>query len=677
MEREESLQRFAQYLHRRFPDRRTAIDYLSDVRQFAHSCPKAWREVTMQDIDAFVDQQRQQGLASATIHRRVAALKTFFDFVAEETGDLAWPNPVRFKRHAGKLPRSLPRDLSNEQVERLWAVIAEPRDRAWFSLMLRAGLRVGEVVSLTLTDIVARPEADRPARLRVCGKGRKERMVLLTADAYAVLTAWLAVRPTSSSAAVFLNARGEPLTANGVEWLLHQYGEQAGVTVTPHQLRHTFARQATEAGMPVTSLGKLLGHTDISTTQRYTAGADPELCAAYQRAMQQLTAPVLSIPPASVEPPVGPVPSPAPPVAPPCAPTVTPSPLTWPDWEAWAADLPPAIRQACLAFVRRHWPTWKPSRQGVNARQMLWEFGHFFSWQSARRPLTHPGELTLADLHAYQTARGQAGKATATINRTLDYVLALLRDWADQGQPVEASVFRLRALPQPERLPRHLSEDEAQHLEAHHRARLDDPDPLARLETACFFILAHTGLRASECVDLQTQDLDLITDRLVVRQGKGQRDRIVYLSDTARQAVMWYLAGTARPANAPLWLRPNGQPVSYQWLYGHVCALGEAAGVPEVTPHRLRHTLATRLLNAGMDVTRIQKLLGHEHLNTTMIYARVLDSTLEADYRRAMTQIERQQMPLSDIPQPAANWPRRQLAERPSVPTDSPLDNSV
>src|SRR3970282_754011 len=162
-----------QYLHRRFPDRRTAIDYLSDVRQFAHGYPKAWREVAMQDIDAFVDQQRQQGLAPATIHRRVAALKTFFDFVAEETGDLAWPNPVRFKRHAGKLPRSLPRDLSNEQVERLWAVIAEPRDRAWFSLMLRAGLRVGEVVSLTLTDIVARPEADRPARLRVCGKGRK------------------------------------------------------------------------------------------------------------------------------------------------------------------------------------------------------------------------------------------------------------------------------------------------------------------------------------------------------------------------------------------------------------------------------------------------------------------------------------------------------------------------
>jgi site-specific recombinase XerD len=62
----------------------------------------------MQDIDAFVDQQRQRGLKPATIKRRAAALKTFFDFLAEETGDLNWPNPVRMKRHAGKQPKPLP-----------------------------------------------------------------------------------------------------------------------------------------------------------------------------------------------------------------------------------------------------------------------------------------------------------------------------------------------------------------------------------------------------------------------------------------------------------------------------------------------------------------------------------------------------------------------------------------
>ena len=76
--------------------------------------------------------------------------------------------------------------------------------------------------------------------------------------------------------------------------------------------------------------------------------------------------------------------------------------------------------------------------------------------------------------------------------------------------------------------------------------------------------------------------------------------------------------------------------------------MGLAAGQIKVSPHRLRHTLATRLLNTGMDVTRIQKLLGHDHLNTTMLYARVLDETLQADFQQAMTKIEAQLV---------TNWP--------------------
>src|SRR5258708_27216005 len=103
------VQAFEAYLKRRFPDRRTAQDYTSDIRLFARQCTKPWRAVSLQDVDAFVDHQRQAGLSPATIKRRVAALKTFFDFLAEDSGDLPWPNPVRFKRHAGKQPRRCPR----------------------------------------------------------------------------------------------------------------------------------------------------------------------------------------------------------------------------------------------------------------------------------------------------------------------------------------------------------------------------------------------------------------------------------------------------------------------------------------------------------------------------------------------------------------------------------------
>ena len=292
--REQNIEQFKQYLERRSPGRRTAVDYSSDIRQFAAACSKPWTEVVMHDIDTFVDQQRQKGLSAATIRRRVAALKVFFDFLAEEGGDLSWPNPVRFKRHAGKQAKRLPRDLSNEQVEKLWGAIDTPRDRAWFALMLRAGVRVEEVVTLRLEDLLTPPMDNQPARLRVMGKCRKERVVLLTADAYAVLQEWMEVRPQVEHDYVFVNQRGKQITGNGIEWLLHKYGRAVEVEATPHQLRHTFARQLTESGMPVTSLGKLMGHAQVSTTQIYIAGADPKLAQAYQTAMSQLSSAPLS-----------------------------------------------------------------------------------------------------------------------------------------------------------------------------------------------------------------------------------------------------------------------------------------------------------------------------------------------------------------------------------------------
>lgn len=248
--------------------------------------------------------------------------------------------------------------------------------------------------------------------------------------------------------------------------------------------------------------------------------------------------------------------------------------------------------------------------------------------------------------------------------------MALLREQADQGRPVEAGVFRVRPVPRPDRLPRHLTESEAQHWEAYVQSRRALSAPASRLENACFFVLAHTGLRASEWVDLQVGDLDLHGGRLTVRQGKGQRDRVVYLSEVTQQALADYLGTSPRPLTEARWRRPTGQPITYPWLREHIARRGEAAEVAAVTPHRLRHTLATRLLNAGMDITRIQKLLGHDQISTTMIYARVLDATVEADYRQAMRQIERRQMPLSDTPEPAPVWPKK-------VGQKVLLDNSV
>jgi len=666
MDKDENLLKFEQYLRRRFPERRTAKDYVCDVRQFSSYCRKAWREVSMHDIDAFVDQQRATGLKPATVNRRVAALKTFFDFLAEDSDDLSWPNPVRFKR-----PRLLPRDVHDEDLERVWSRIHASRDRAWFVLMVRGGLRVGEVVDLRLNDLLEPAVGDRLARLRVFGKGRKERVVWLTADAYAVLQAWLDERADRDDPHVFLNERGQALSANGIQWLLHGYAQQVDLDLTPHQLRHTYARQLTEAGMPVTSLGKLLGHAQITTTQLYTAGADPALSQAYQAAMNRLEEAPRHPPPPRSDP--GPVLLATPELGAPSSPAEeghTPD-LPLPDWAAWALHLPPAIRQASLDYVQRRLHTWPAKRRRHRAQSILNELEHLWDWFLAQRALTRPGELHLKDLWAYQSDQLAKDYAPGTINRRLDFIVGIARELAERDEPVDGSVFRLRYLPRPESLPRHLSEAESQRLETFLRERLDSLDPRIRLGNACLFVLLHSGLRKGECADLQVQDLDLAGKRLMVRQGKGQRDRLVYLSEVTCQALQVYLQDRPYHPSDPLWLHSNCKPMTDHWLKDHVARVGKAVGIDKLYPHRLRHTCATRLLNAGMEITSIQKFLGHEMLSTTMIYARVHDPTVEADFRQAVRRIEHQQMPFSDQALAVDHWPTQ------DVKVQAALDNSV
>lgn len=662
MDEEQVLLEFEKYLRRRFPERRTAVDYLSDIRQFRKVCQKAWREIAMHDIDQFVDQQRSDGLKSATVRRRVAALKTFFDFLAEESGELSWPNPVRFKRHAGRPEKRVPRDLHDDKLEGVWQKISSFRDRAWFVLMVRAGLRVGEVASLKMADLLNIADTDRPARIRVQGKGGKERIVLLSADAYAVLSVYLTERGEGAEEHIFLNERGQPLRANGIEWLLSRYGKEAGLHLTPHQLRHTFARQLTEAGMPITSLGKLMGHSQISTTQIYTAGADPKLAQAYQEAMQRVEQVQRPDQKTSILPKAE-LPAPCPVYEKPEGPA--------PNWEAWGLHVPEAIREASLAYVKRRWCAWPASKRRERAMNLLVELKNLWNWFLAYRPMTQPGEIGLKDLWAYQSDQQAKGLAAGTINRRMDYLIGILRELAEQDQPVDQSVFRIRYIPRPESLPKHLSNEETQRLENFIFQRLDTPYFNLRFQNASLLVMLHSGLRIGECIDLRMQDLDLPGKRLIIRAGKDQRDRLVYLSESACLAIQLYLQDIPRQPHELVWLKKNGKPYSSEYLRKVVAQIGTTLGIDHLYPHRLRHTCATRLLNAGMDILQIQKLLGHQHITTTMIYARVQDATVEADYHRFTNQIEQQREPLSKAPIAADNWPTQ------TVKVQLTLDNSI
>jgi site-specific recombinase XerD len=185
-------------------------------------------------------------------------------------------------------------------------------------------------------------------------------------------------------------------------------------------------------------------------------------------------------------------------------------------------------------------------------------------------------------------------------------------------------------------------------------------------------------MRLGELVDLRQGDLDLIGGRLRIDEGKGRKDRIVYLSATARQAVEHYLAGLpAQPPDAPLFYRVTGAPLAYRWVQFRLRQLGEEAGIAHVSPHRMRHTLATRLINQGVAVTTIQKILGHVDLNTTQRYARVADPSVEQDYQQAMLKIEQQAHALTLAPVPFEAFLATRWASIPRPCVTEPLDNSM
>ncbi len=282
------VERFGKWLRRRNPHATTPVHYTSDLTLFFAWLAKPPTQVTVRDIDRFIEHSQAQGHAIATINRRLAALRSFYQFLSFES-DSALVNPVRLKRHTIRQGRRLPRDVEDGVLEQLFAVIQSPRDRCMFLLMLRCGLRVGEIRNLSLDDVLLRPPRSYLPRLRVCGKNSTERIVYLSAQAQAALRVWLTVRPNGEDTALFLNRFGHRFTVTGIQDRLAHYCHLAGLWVTCHQLRHTFGRHLAEARVPVTTIQRLFGHARLRTTELYVHLSDPELQASYEAAMIEIT----------------------------------------------------------------------------------------------------------------------------------------------------------------------------------------------------------------------------------------------------------------------------------------------------------------------------------------------------------------------------------------------------
>lgn len=245
-------------------DLKNFFNYLKQRQLFPLKCGK-------DEIVHYLLHLKEKGYAVSSVARQISSLKQFYKFLIIE--NIIDYDPTEGIESPKKWIR-LPKAVDVEQIKRLLSVMLKSRyflrDLTMLELMYASGVRVSELVNLKLTDINL-----EAGFIRVRGKGQKERVVPVAERTIEKIKKYLVeLRPKllkkGASDFVFLNNRGKPMSRQRFWQNLKEIGKLAGVEITPHMIRHSFATHLLEGGADLRAVQKMLGHSDISTTQIYT-----------------------------------------------------------------------------------------------------------------------------------------------------------------------------------------------------------------------------------------------------------------------------------------------------------------------------------------------------------------------------------------------------------------------
>jgi len=282
----DSIVNYRRFLKRRNFSSNTVKNYINTLKHFV-----VWIGVPIEDAErrhvlAYIDYLLDRRLCPKTINCHLNSIRRFYDYLRYEE-DIRIPNPCK-SRYALRQPRPLPRCLKQEEVSRLFDVIHSIRDRAMFMLMLRCGLRVEEVTRLKIGAV----DLARRKLVVQNGKGGKDRVVYVSNDACEALAKYLRVRPSTRGRQIFLvekgTCKGKPISVRGVQKRMEYYAGKSGVKASCHQLRHTMATQMLNAEADLVTIQDLLGHSCITTTQRYCKVSNLKVQKDYFKAMDRL-----------------------------------------------------------------------------------------------------------------------------------------------------------------------------------------------------------------------------------------------------------------------------------------------------------------------------------------------------------------------------------------------------
>ena len=288
--------------------------------------------------------------------------------------------------------------------------------------------------------------------------------------------------------------------------------------------------------------------------------------------------------------------------------------------------------EAALARFRRELQTRGASRHTLRAYGA--DLEELASWASARG--REPGGLVYRDLRAYAATLSERRLARASMARKMAAVRSLHDHLVRVGEAAQNPAALLPSPKRGSRLPRVLGPNEISRI----LDRIPASSPLEVRDRALFEVAYACGLRAEEIVNLDTEGLDFDSEAVRVT-GKGRRTRVVPMGEPAQRALRRYLE-TARPALAAnrtepaLFLSRRGRRLSPSDVRRRLERwVREAAVAGRVSPHTLRHSFATHLLEGGADLRSIQELLGHASVSTTQVYTRVEPGRLRSEYARS------------------------------------------
>ena len=352
------------------------------------------------------------------------------------------------------------------------------------------------------------------------------------------------------------------------------------------------------------------------------------------------------------------------------------------DWEYFTGPLPAWLKQDIVSLVMQCQRNWKLDRQIERSCGLLSALTRPLRWIADHYPLNEIADLTPQAWYAYLDMRLVAGINPKTINRELAAVKHLVFLLQDEGRVVNERFLRVDYLDEAKDLPRDVPIVQLrallQEIQKTAEATNANIRRSGRMDRAWFLLMLHSGLRTCEVRSLRPADIDWEGKRVHIEQSKDLKDRVVYLSQASLAALHAYLE-VRGPADAlpDSFFVFRHAPLTCTYCSERLHTYGKCCAV-SITPHQLRHSHATLLLNSGAPVLTVQALLGHKWVDTTLGYARLYDGTVAADYYQAMAVVERRMaLPEDRLSQPPGLGQLVALVDSLHVGTLNPAQTEV